>query len=159
MTLEQETQQRAIMTTAHYDYQKGLNAHAFFKIHDHAMGEDLVQTTFMKTWVYLVRGGKIEMMKAFLYHVLNNLIVDHYRKHKTISFDVMLERGFERAQQHRGNRSAVRQFAIQRAMLWQSCRIWNAKNLQATNSSPPCAIQFLNAQKMLAPKSAIRDSR
>src|SRR3990167_10456636 len=95
MTSEQETQQQAIMTTAHYDYQKGLNAHAFLKIHDHAMGEDLVQTTFMKTWVYLVRGGKIEMMKAFLYHILNNLIIDEYRKHKTTSLDVLLEKGFE----------------------------------------------------------------
>ncbi len=34
-------------------------------------------------------------MKAFLYHVLNNLIVDEYRKHKTVSLDVLLEKGFE----------------------------------------------------------------
>jgi RNA polymerase sigma factor (sigma-70 family) len=34
-------------------------------------------------------------MKAFLYHVLNNLIVDQYRKHKTISLDVLMEKGFE----------------------------------------------------------------
>ena len=100
MTSEQETQQRAIMTTAHYDYQKGLNAHAFFKIHDHAMGEDLVQTTFMKTWTYLVKGGKIEMMKAFLYHILNNLIIDEYRKHKTTSLDVLIENGFEPGTDH-----------------------------------------------------------
>ncbi|MEI6494492.1 MAG: sigma-70 family RNA polymerase sigma factor [bacterium] len=49
----------------------------------------------MKTWKYLVRGGKIEMMKAFLYHVLNNLIVDEYRKHKITSLDTMMEKGFE----------------------------------------------------------------
>jgi len=35
------------------------------------------------------------MMKAFLYHVLNNLIVDQYRKHKTTSLDILLEKGFE----------------------------------------------------------------
>jgi RNA polymerase sigma-70 factor (ECF subfamily) len=34
-------------------------------------------------------------MKAFLYHILNNLIVDEYRKHKTASLDVLLEKGFE----------------------------------------------------------------
>ena len=49
----------------------------------------------MKTWSYLVKGGKIEVMKAFLYHVLNNLIVDEYRKRKTSSLDVLLEKGFE----------------------------------------------------------------
>ena len=34
-------------------------------------------------------------MKSFLYHILNNLIVDEYRKHKTISLDVLLEKGYE----------------------------------------------------------------
>ena len=64
-------------------------------MHDHAKGEDLVQDTFMKTWSYLARGGKIDVMKAFLYHILNNLIVDEYRKHKTSSLDVLIEKGFE----------------------------------------------------------------
>ena len=35
------------------------------------------------------------IMKAFLYHVLNNLIVDEYRKRKAISLDVLFEKGFE----------------------------------------------------------------
>lgn len=82
---------------AHHDYNKGLNSYAFLKVHDHDIGEGLVQDTFMKTWIYLVRGGKIEIMKAFLYHVLNNLIVDEYRKHKTASLDVLLEKGYEPA--------------------------------------------------------------
>lgn len=94
MTLKQK-RQRALMTTAHNDFSKGLNSHAFFKVHDHVLGEDLVQDTFMKTWRYLVRGGEIDVMKAFLYHILNNLIIDEYRKHKTTSLDVLIEKGFE----------------------------------------------------------------
>ena len=35
------------------------------------------------------------MMKAFLYHVLNNLIVDEYRKRKTTSLDDLIDKGFE----------------------------------------------------------------
>lgn len=96
----QEVQRQAVLTLAHHDFAKGLNAHAFFKIHNHAMGEDLVQDTFMKTWKYLVKGGKIDVMKAFLYHVLNNLIVDEYRKKKTSSLDVLLEKGFEPGKDH-----------------------------------------------------------
>jgi len=84
-----------MMTIAHHDYEKGLNARAFFKVSNHELGEDLVQDTFMKTWIYLVKGGKIETMKAFLYHILNNLIVDEYRKRKTTSLDALLEKGFE----------------------------------------------------------------
>ncbi|MCX6713357.1 MAG: RNA polymerase sigma factor, partial [Candidatus Vogelbacteria bacterium] len=94
-TKKQRAQMQVILTGAHGDYEKKLNAHAFFKVHNHDPGEDLVQDTFMKTWSYLVRGGKIDIMKAFLYHILNNLIVDEYRKHKTTSLDVLLEKGFE----------------------------------------------------------------
>lgn len=95
MTVEQVTTQKLILSEAHYDFQKGLNAYAFYKVHNRETGEDLVQSTFVKTWNYLIKGGKVETMKAFLYHILNNLIVDEYRKHKETSLDVLLEKGFE----------------------------------------------------------------
>jgi len=85
------------MTVAHLDHSKNLNKYAFFKVHDHAVSDDLVQDTFTKTWKYLVKGGRIHAMKAFLYHVLNNLIVDEYRKNKPVSLEVLSERGFEPA--------------------------------------------------------------
>jgi len=93
--MKQMLKKERILTIAHNTFEKGLNLHAFFKVHDHEVSEDLVQDTFMKTWIYLVKGGKVEIMKAFLYHILNNLIIDEYRKHKAISLDVLLEKGFE----------------------------------------------------------------
>ena len=95
MTPKKEKKLQGVLTKAHHDFDKGLNARAFFKVNSHTIGRDLVQDTFIKTWSYLVKGGKIDIMKAFLYHVLNNLIVDQYRKHKTTSLDVLLEKGFE----------------------------------------------------------------
>ena len=95
MTVKQQTNLQNTLTVAHSDYEKSLNSFAFFKIHDHSLGEDMVQDTFLKTWKYLVRGGKIEVMKAFLYHILNNLIIDEYRKNKPTSLDVMQENGFD----------------------------------------------------------------
>lgn len=86
---------QAVLTAAHRDFDKGLTAHAYFKMNDRALSQDLVQDTFMKTWKYLVKGGKIDTMKAFLYHVLNFLIVDEYRKHKATSLDVLVESGYE----------------------------------------------------------------
>ncbi|MFZ3020002.1 MAG: RNA polymerase sigma factor [Minisyncoccia bacterium] len=100
MTPTQETQRQGQLTDAHTSFNTALNAHAFFKVHDHKVGEDLVQDTFMKTWAYLVKGGEIEVMKAFLYHILNNLIIDQYRKHKTASLDELLESGFEPSENH-----------------------------------------------------------
>ena len=58
MTPKQKMDRQERLTTAHHDYEKGLNARAFFKLNNHALGEDLVQDTFIKTWKYLVRGGK-----------------------------------------------------------------------------------------------------
>ncbi|MES2215968.1 MAG: sigma-70 family RNA polymerase sigma factor [Patescibacteria group bacterium] len=95
MTKKQETAGHARMTIAHHDFNKGLNSYALFKVSDSGVSQDLVQDTFLKTWKYLVKGGKIDIMKAFLYHILNNLIVDEYRKHKTTSLEVFLEKGVE----------------------------------------------------------------
>jgi len=95
MDPNQNAQKQAQMTMAYHDHKKGLNARAFFKLHDHAMGEDLVQNTFIKTWKYLIAKGEVNMMKAFLYHILNNLIVDEYRKHQTIPLDALIEKGFQ----------------------------------------------------------------
>jgi len=97
MTPAQKTERQELLIGAHHEYEKGLNAYAYFKVSDRVMSEDLVQDTFMKTWSYLVRGGEINLMRAFLYHILNNLIVDEYRKNKTTSLDALVEKGFEPA--------------------------------------------------------------
>ncbi len=95
MTQERLQQLQLVLAHAHSDYEKMLNSHAFFKTQNHAMGQDMVQDTFVKTWKYLVRTGEISAMKAFLYHVLNNLIIDQYRKHKTVSLELLAQKGFE----------------------------------------------------------------
>jgi len=95
MTPKQKIKLQDILTQAHLDFDKGLNARAFFKVNNRDLGGDLVQDTFIKTWNYLVKGGKIDTMKAFLYHILNNLIIDQYRKRKTLSLDILIEKGFE----------------------------------------------------------------
>lgn len=95
MTPQQEAKQRHILSVAYHDFKKSLDQHSFFKLNNRTLSEDLVQDTFLKTWKYLVRGGKIDVMKAFLYHVLNALIIDEYRKRKTVSLDALVENGFE----------------------------------------------------------------
>lgn len=74
---------------------KGLSARAIFKVTNIEKSEDLVQDTFLKTWKYIVKGGKIVIMKAFLYHILNDLIIDEYRKKKSISLESIMKKGFE----------------------------------------------------------------
>ncbi len=95
MTLKQEVEQRAVLTVAHDDYGKKFKSYASFRVRNTAISEDLVQDTFKKTWAYLVKGGKIDIMKSFLYHILKDLIIDEYRKRKTSSLDSLMEKGFE----------------------------------------------------------------
>lgn len=96
MASAQEIERKdTILSKAHHDYARGLVSHANFKLNNASMSDDLVQDTFMKTWKYLAKEGKIDVMRSFLYHILNNLIVDEYRKHKTTSLDVLLEKGYE----------------------------------------------------------------
>lgn len=94
MTPKQETKKQTILSVAYEDYGKKLNSYAFFRVSSRAISEDLVQDTFKKTWPYLVKGGKIDVMKSFLYHVLKDLIIDEYRKKKSSSLDALMEKGF-----------------------------------------------------------------
>jgi RNA polymerase sigma-70 factor (ECF subfamily) len=95
LTAAEKLNLQMVMTDAHASFEKGLTRHAKFRVSDNGVCEDLVQDTFMKTWLYLVKAGKIDLMKPFLYHILNCLIIDEYRKKKSTSLDALLDKGFE----------------------------------------------------------------
>ena len=81
---------------AYEQYADALLRHALLRVRDRDLARDIVQETFAKTWLYLSERNKIEYMKAFLYRVANNLIVDHSRKKKSSSLDKMMDDdGFE----------------------------------------------------------------
>jgi len=78
------------------DYSDAIFRHAFFKLSDRERAVELMQETFTKTWEYLEQGRKIINIRAFLYKVLNNLVIDEYRKdRKTVSLEMLVEEGFE----------------------------------------------------------------
>jgi len=75
-----------------YDlYSDQIYRHCFFRVSDEERATDLVADTFTKVWQYLAQGGEIKNIRAFLYKVANNLIIDHYRKKKTTSLDQLAE--------------------------------------------------------------------
>ncbi len=77
------------------EHSDALFRYCSFKISDREIAKDLVQETFMKTWSYLSKGQEIENIRAFFYKTLGNLIVDQYRKKKTVSLDKLSETGFD----------------------------------------------------------------
>ena len=65
--------------------------HASLRLPSRERAVDLVQDCYLRAWEYVARGEEIEKYRPFLYRILHNLIIDEYRKHKTVSLDAMLE--------------------------------------------------------------------
>lgn len=73
------------------EYNDALFRHALFRISDREKAIDLVHDTYTKVWSYVRDGYQIDSFRPFLYKVLNNLIIDAYRKKKESSLDALLE--------------------------------------------------------------------
>lgn len=67
------------------------------KIRDHELAKDITQQAFLKTWGYLESEDKKVNIRALVYKITNNLIIDWYRKKKESSLDTMIEKGFDPA--------------------------------------------------------------
>lgn len=74
------------------EYSDALFRHAMLRISDRERAIDVVHDTFTKVWTYVRGGHEIEQYRPFLYKVLNNLIVDEYRKKREASLDALMEK-------------------------------------------------------------------
>lgn len=73
------------------EYNDALFRHAYFRVSNREKAIDLVHDAFTKVWSYIRNGYEIDNFRPFLYKVLNNLIIDEYRKRKEASLDAILE--------------------------------------------------------------------
>lgn len=72
------------------DYSDALFRHASIRVSDRERAIDIVHDTFTKVWSYARAGHQIDSYRSFLYKVLNNLIIDEYRKRKESSLDALM---------------------------------------------------------------------
>lgn len=72
------------------EYNDALFRHAFLRISDRERAIDVVHDTFTKVWTYVRNGHEVDQFRPFLYKVLNNLIIDEYRKNKEASLDALM---------------------------------------------------------------------
>lgn len=82
------------------EYSDALFRHACFRLSNREVATDLTQETFIKAWEYLRKGQEIREWKSFLYRILHNLIIDHYRRKKERSLDELLEKDSMRMNAH-----------------------------------------------------------
>lgn len=72
------------------EYADALFRHAVYRLSDRERAIEIVHDTYTKVWGYVRGGHEIETYKPFLYKVINNLIIDEYRRRKEYSLDAML---------------------------------------------------------------------
>lgn len=76
---------------AYEAYADGLFRFLASKVSDRDIARDLVQETFTKAWDYCAKGGAVEQWKPFLFRTAYNLVVDTYRKKRTVSLDALID--------------------------------------------------------------------
>jgi RNA polymerase sigma-70 factor (ECF subfamily) len=82
--------------TVYAEFSEPLYRFCLRKISDCELAKDLLQETFFRAWRHVSEGKEIMNMKAFLYKILGNLIIDQYRKRPSDeSLDMMCEDGFD----------------------------------------------------------------
>jgi|SRR3989344_1335101 len=85
-------------TSAFERYSDALYRHCYFRTYSRERARDVVQETFLKTWDYVRAGNSIDNLRAFLYQVATNIIIDESRKLKNVrevSLETLQEKGFD----------------------------------------------------------------
>lgn len=82
-------------TAAYDEYADAIYRHCYYRVSDKEQAEELMHDTFLRAWDFAQKGAEIENMRAFLYKIANNLIINWYKKKKSDSLDAMMEAGFD----------------------------------------------------------------
>ncbi len=78
-------------------YEKEADAiyrYCYFRLYDKEKGSDFMQEAFTKAWQYVADGNEVKNIRALVYKIANNLIIDSVRKKKEASLEAMEEDGF-----------------------------------------------------------------
>jgi len=84
---------------AYDDYADAIFRHCALRLYDRELGRDLMQETFLRAWQTLAKGTDVTQIRAFLYKIANNLIIDTVRRRKLRTVDSLEdmreEQGFD----------------------------------------------------------------
>lgn len=93
-TMNHETHKEQFLET--YDsYADAIFRFCLMKVSRKEVAEDITQDTFMRFWQSVREGKDVDNVRAFLYTIARNLVIDWYRKKKEASLDEMAEAGLE----------------------------------------------------------------
>ncbi len=77
---------------AYDEYADAIFRHCLFRVRDRERAQELMQDTFLRALEAHRKGSEIQNMRAFLYRIAHNLIIDTYRRdHGDVSLEEMEE--------------------------------------------------------------------
>ncbi len=92
---EMNSKTEKVFMESYEEFSDAIFRYALFQTSNKQVALDISQDTFIKTWQYLQKGEEVENIRAFLYRVAKNLIIDYRRKKKSYSLDEMTEFGLD----------------------------------------------------------------
>lgn len=79
-----ETNQKQMFEKIYENLSDRIFRFSFVRVSDREQALEITQDTFMRLWLQIKQGKEIENPRAFLFTVANRLIIDWYRKKKSI---------------------------------------------------------------------------
>lgn len=89
--MRQHTITKEEFLAAYDQYANAIYRHAVLRVGDKDRAVEIVHTVFARTWNYVFENKPIDNLKAFLFTVANNLIVDEYRRPKDVYLSELVE--------------------------------------------------------------------
>lgn len=89
-TSQQQEEEKEFLA-AYDEHSTALFRFLTMKIADREVARDLTQEAFTRAWDYRQGGGIIREWKPFLFRTAYNLVVDVYRKKRSVSLDVLID--------------------------------------------------------------------
>lgn len=69
----------------------GVFRFCYWRTFNRETARDLTQEAFTRTWLALVNGNDIKNLRAFVYKVARNLVIDQSRKKKEMSLEALMQ--------------------------------------------------------------------
>lgn len=82
----------------HYDqFADAIFRYIAIQISDRERAKELAQDVFMKAWEYITENGEIRQMKAFLFHLSRNIVIDEWRRkyRSNLSIEDLTDKGVD----------------------------------------------------------------
>jgi len=97
MQIRANDEATTLFEQAYDEYADAIFRHCYFHCFKREEAKDMMQEAFVKTWEYIADGNEIDNVRAFLYRVATNLLINAGRKKKQVSLDELQEQGFDPA--------------------------------------------------------------